>query len=139
MNDLINFPFVGFIAIQNKSIKILPPLIHFFPILHFYTPWKHQKILVFRCFQGYRNVPWGRNELTYPPSDSAISAIQRVRSRFFQFSFLLGEKEAFRSWCLTLQSPTSQNGQTHSNNSSAQRRRVVWVCLTILWVWRLKD
>ena len=30
------------------------------------------------------------------------------------------------------------NGQTHSNNSSAICRRIVWVCLTILWDWRLK-
>ena len=33
---------------------------------------------------------------------------------------------------------TPQNGQTHSNNSSANCRRIVWVCLTVLWVWRLK-
>ena len=34
--------------------------------------------------------------------------------------------------------PISQSGQTHSNNSSANWRRIVWVCLTILWDWRLK-
>ena len=39
---------------------------------------------------------------------------------------------------LTVQAPTPQNGQTHSNNSSANCRRIVWVCLTILWAWRLK-
>ena len=38
---------------------------------------------------------------------------------------------------LTLQAPTPQNGQTHSNNSSA-KAEIVWVCLTILWGWRLK-
>ena len=27
----------------------------------------------------------------------------------------------------------SQNGQTHSKNSSTICRRIVWVCLTILW------
>ena len=31
-----------------------------------------------------------------------------------------------------------QNGQTHSNNSSAICWRFGWVCLTILWNWRLK-
>ena len=30
------------------------------------------------------------------------------------------------------------NGQTHSNNSSAVSRRIVWMCLTILWDWGLK-
>ena len=35
---------------------------------------------------------------------------------------------------LTLsQVPISQNGQTHSNTSLAKCRRIVWVCLTILW------
>ena len=40
---------------------------------------------------------------------------------------------------LTLQAPIPQNGQTHSNNSWAICRRIVWVCLTILSNWRLKD
>ena len=39
---------------------------------------------------------------------------------------------------LTLQAPIPQNGQTHSNNSSANCRRIVWACLTISWYWRLK-
>ena len=39
----------------------------------------------------------------------------------------------------TLQAPIPQNGQTHSNNSSANCRQIVWVCLAILWNWRLKD
>ena len=32
---------------------------------------------------------------------------------------------------LTFSAPTPQNGQLHSNNSSANCRRIVWVCLTI--------
>ena len=32
-----------------------------------------------------------------------------------------------------------QNGQTHSNNSLGICRQIVWVCLTILWGWRLKS
>ena len=35
--------------------------------------------------------------------------------------------------------PPSESRQTHSNNSSANCRRIVWVCLTILWGWRLKS
>ena len=38
--------------------------------------------------------------------------------------------------------PTPQIGQTHSNNLSDifqnTLRQIVWVCLTILWFWRLK-
>ena len=37
---------------------------------------------------------------------------------------------------ISLLSAILQNGQTHSNNSSAWR--IVWVCLTILWNWCFK-
>ena len=40
---------------------------------------------------------------------------------------------------LTLLAPISQNGQTRSNYSSANWRRIVWLCLAILWDSRLKD
>ena len=39
---------------------------------------------------------------------------------------------------LTFWAPTPQNGQIQSNKSSAIFRQIVWVCLTILLVWRLK-
>ena len=39
---------------------------------------------------------------------------------------------------LTLWAPIPQNGQTHSNNSSEICQRIVWVCLIILWNWRVK-
>ena len=38
---------------------------------------------------------------------------------------------------LTLKTQIPQNSQTDSNNSSANCQRIVWVCLTILWNWRL--
>ena len=41
-------------------------------------------------------------------------------------------------WLVNPLSANPQNGQTHSNNSSEIRRRIVWVCLTILWNWHLK-
>ena len=39
---------------------------------------------------------------------------------------------------LTIYAPIPQNRQTHSSNLSAICWRIVWVCLTILWNWRLK-
>ena len=36
-------------------------------------------------------------------------------------------------YILTLSVPTPRNGQTHSDNLSAIRRRIVWVCFAILW------
>ena len=39
---------------------------------------------------------------------------------------------------LNLKALISQNGRTHSNNSSAICRRNVWVCVPILWDWRSK-
>ena len=41
-------------------------------------------------------------------------------------------------YTLTLWAPTPENSQTYSNNSSADSRRFVCVCLTISWGWRLK-
>ena len=38
-----------------------------------------------------------------------------------------------RKVLLTIEAPISQNGQTHLNC-----RRIVSVCLTILWDWRIK-
>ena len=43
-------------------------------------------------------------------------------------------KECYKS-VLTLQAPATQNGQTHSDYC----RRIVEVCLIILWGWRLKS
>ena len=43
-----------------------------------------------------------------------------------------------KSYFLTLLEPISQNGQTYSKNPSAIYQRIVWVCVTILWDWRLK-
>ena len=41
-------------------------------------------------------------------------------------------------WLVHPLSANPQNGQKHSNNSSEISRRIVWVCLTILWNWHLK-
>ena len=74
---------------------------NFSPMLHFYTPWKCQKIRFSDVFREYRNGTLDWNGLT-------------------------------------LLAANPQNGQTHSSNSSANYRRIVWVCLTILRDWRLK-
>ena len=34
---------------------------------------------------------------------------------------------------ISSEAPSPQNGQIHSDNSSAISQRIVWVCLTILW------
>ena len=39
---------------------------------------------------------------------------------------------------LTLWAPTPKTGQTHSKQFVGCCRRLVWVCLTIMWVWRWK-
>ena len=39
---------------------------------------------------------------------------------------------------LTLEVPTSQNGQTRSNNFLIFWQRIFLVCLTIMWCWHLK-
>ena len=38
------------------------------PVLLFYTPWKHQNLKVFWCFQGYRKATPGCNGLSFEKS-----------------------------------------------------------------------
>ena len=46
---------------------------------------------------------------------------------------------SFTNLELTLSAPIPKSGKTHSNNSSANCRRIVWVCTAILLIWRLKN
>ena len=59
-------------------------------------------------------------------TDTLCSSYHEVRIKFSSFVIL------------TLFVPIPQNGDTHSKNSSAICRQIVWVCLTILWGWRIK-
>ena len=53
--------------------------------------------------------------------------------------YLAGLRElSVEGWLVNPLMPIPQNGQTHPNNSLAVCRWIVWVCLTILWDWRLK-
>ena len=73
---------------------------------------------------------WSVNVIDSQVSKSmVISNISAIR-----LTFLIQLK-----WLLTLQVPTPQNDQTHSNNLSANCQLIVWMCLTILWGWRLKS
>ena len=83
------------------------------------------------------------------PNFRLITLHKRVKYRRFQRTC---EQFSEHCLCITLEnsstyitlsvinplSANSQNGQTHSNNSSANCRRIVWVYLTILWDWHLK-
>ena len=55
----------------------------------------------------------------------------RVRSKEISYGPLVRIQHFSKK--LTLQAPTPQNSLTHSKNSPANTRRMVWVCLTILW------
>ena len=61
---------------------------------------------------------------------------QGIRFHFSCLSYQTGFKKGDNS-SLALYVQTPQSGQTHLNNLSAKYRRFVWVCLTILWGWRL--
>ena len=52
--------------------------------------------------------------------------------KILQYSLLIDFRASRPATFLTLKAPISQNGQTHSDNSSANCRRIVWVRLTIL-------
>ena len=60
----------------------------------------------------------------------------RAKHQYFSRIF---KKISMSKHTLSLITPISQNGLTYSNNSSVICLRILWVCLTILWDWRLKD
>ena len=64
------------------------------------------------------------------PIDDKLKIFHQISEKVQKANQIMG--------LLTVSVPISQNGQTHSNNSSASYRRIVLVCLTILWDWHLK-
>ena len=70
-----------------------------------------------------------------PPTSSYVTVM--IVLLYWKILIFRAHKYSYAS--LTLWAPTSKVGQTRSNNSSAICRQIVWVCLTILWGWRLMD
>ena len=97
---------------------------HFRPMLpsslHL-TPTHHQTFKICSCsfYQRF--------------TQTFVSASDKTVLGFFYVAWQY-RKECYKS-VLTLQAPATQNGQTHSNYC----RRIVEVCLIILWGWRLKN
>ena len=80
-----------------------------------------------------------RSNLLFSKSSQEKQLSKNNRDSAIRFSNYLTKKSQKTSMiALTLQVPIPQNAQTHWNNSSIICRRIVWVCLTILWNWRLK-
>ena len=92
------------------------------PLANEYTP--NPDFLLFSKFP-LKHLPSGQLYTPYPCLLSSTN-----------WPLYLCKKATTRK--LTLHAPTPQNGRTHSTNSSANCRQIVWVCLTILWGWRLK-
>ena len=101
--------------------------------------WKKRRVVLIKEMRGLR--------------DSKVLSLGKVKVCFkinsahiglsYFIMVLIVHQKTLGSWTsgdcseLTLQTPLSQNCRTHSNNSSANCRRIVWVCLTILREWRL--
>ena len=62
----------------------------------------------------------------------------RMHSALFDIVPLRGLSLLVQSIGFPLLAPTTQNDQTHSNNSLAVAEEL-FKCLTILWGWRIKD
>ena len=61
-----------------------------------------------------------------------------MHSALFDIVPLRGLSLLVQSIGFPLLAPTTQNDQTHSNNSLAVAEEL-FKCLTILWGWRIKD
>ena len=104
-------------------------------------------------FRGCRNgILAGNGFLSYERSNDALANtwhyfifqkliyIDIVKQRYLQVKWpclTIIIQAIFKDCWLTLYAPIPQNGQTHSNKSSPNCRRILWVCLTILWSWQL--
>ena len=56
----------------------------------------------------------------------------------WEYQKFLNLKPVILAVLMAISRANPKNGQTHSNNSSSIFRRIVLVCLTILWNWHLK-
>ena len=95
-----------------ESINCCPAV-----LLQFWCPIRTLAIIEVHC-------------LTYLQREIVITIPGLLNDKCFCPSNILMKK------CLTRWVLIPQNGQTHSNNSSANCQRIVWMCLTILWNWR---
>ena len=72
-----------------------------------------------------------------PPGMKGLNqALPKISFGFFHniyFFYCTKESSPNFNTNINLLSANPRNGQTHSNNSSANCRRISWVCLTILW------
>ena len=88
----------------------------------------------------FQTMLWRTSEAYFVPYE--ISMMELIRGISWRLKsrrlFLKKAPYSMLYRVLTLSAATPQNGQTQSNNSSVICRQIVWVCLTILWVWRLK-
>ena len=82
-------------------------------------------------FQFRRALIYTRDHLL---SDCQLLIKIKVLKKWILISFKKADLKLVAHWALT-----PQNGQTHSNHSTANWRRIVWACLTILWGWHLKS
>ena len=93
------------------------------------------------CFEpgAFRFWPQHLNTLGHCPQ-IGVRSLYKINICFFvlQVTFKTAVPTRQYKFTLTFSALNPQNGKTHSNNSSAICRRIVWVCLTILWGWRLK-
>ena len=103
-------------GLKEDGIKYLYPFRAIVPFLHLLKTYEKTSFLV---FSEYREVILVWKRLMPRPKMPLLAKV---------FSF---------NHSLTLKSPTPQNGQTKHNNSP--KFPTNWVCLPILWGWRLES
>ena len=114
----------------------------FFPKSPFLSPLKTENLAVFWCFQGVEKGCIGNEWVNPFLANAPIIYLSKTSKSLWSSDIFRGFKIEKLGLSLldvlTPEVPIPQNGQTHSDNSSAICRQIVWVCLTILWDFRLK-
>ena len=121
-----------------KIINGIKPLAIFSksPILDVWLGFEYTPMQIILVFCSYKKV----NTTSLEPSHASgffLYLLRTSENLWFSDVFRGSRKKAVarNGLLLTPYAPTPQNGQTHQNNSL---ETAVWVCLIILWGWRLK-
>ena len=121
------------------TLNIQKAIVSFKFFRHFILRFQREKL---RKTQG--NGTWFFSVLMYVKFKCKVSMIIVWKLNLLSLTrhsknyLILINNDVHAKMSLTLWAPIPKNGQTHSNSTSANCRRIVWKCLTILWYRRLK-
>ena len=104
---------------QNKNYWNL--LMHFMPLVSFYTPWKHQNAWFSDIFRGYRKKSWHKmGWLTW--YETLNNRIRNIASIQIEFLDVPLHKGSYNKVQTLYKKPTDHQNHLHTNTRHYQRK-----------------